>query len=85
MKPGSLVRYLSMMGAAILLMLQTASAADVHVLISAGFYGACWLTAFRSTRASRWVTSIPVGGRWIRLTSLTRAAPWPRECSRPSS
>ena len=40
MKPSSRVRYLSMIGTAILLMLQTASAADVHVLISAGFYGA---------------------------------------------
>ena len=40
MKPSSIVRYLSMIGAAILLMLQTASAADVRVLISAGFFGA---------------------------------------------
>jgi molybdate transport system substrate-binding protein len=39
MNPGSLVRWLSMMGAATLLMLQTASAADLHVMISAGFYG----------------------------------------------
>jgi molybdate transport system substrate-binding protein len=40
MKPGPLVRYLSMIGAAILVMLQTASAADLRVMISAGFYGA---------------------------------------------
>jgi molybdate transport system substrate-binding protein len=40
MKPSSLVRYLSLMGAAILLMAGSAPAADVHVLISAGFYGA---------------------------------------------
>ena len=40
MKPNSLVRYLSMMGAAALLMLEPASAADVRVLISAGFFGA---------------------------------------------
>jgi molybdate transport system substrate-binding protein len=39
MKPGSLVRWLSMIGMATLLMPQTASAADVHVMISAGFYG----------------------------------------------
>ena len=39
MKPGSLVRLLSMTGAAALLMTGAASAADVHVMISAGFYG----------------------------------------------
>jgi molybdate transport system substrate-binding protein len=39
MKPGSLVRLLSMIGAAALLMAGHASAADVRVMISAGFYG----------------------------------------------
>src|SRR5882724_4068379 len=38
MKPRSLVRWLSMIGAATLLMVEAASAADVHVMISAGFY-----------------------------------------------
>ena len=38
MKPRSLVRWLSTFGSA-LLMVQAASAADVHVMISAGFYG----------------------------------------------
>jgi molybdate transport system substrate-binding protein len=40
MKPGSLVRSLSMIGVATMLMLATASAADLHVMISAGFHGA---------------------------------------------
>jgi molybdate transport system substrate-binding protein len=39
MKPALLVRRLSVIGVAALLMLQTASAADLHVMISAGFYG----------------------------------------------
>src|SRR4249919_2024743 len=39
MKPGSLARFLSMMGAAALSMMGTAFAADVRVMISAGFYG----------------------------------------------
>jgi molybdate transport system substrate-binding protein len=39
MTPRSLVRWLSMMGVAALLMVGAASAADVHVMISAGFYG----------------------------------------------
>lgn len=39
MKPRSLVRCLSMLAGAALLMVGTASAADVHVMISAGFYG----------------------------------------------
>jgi molybdate transport system substrate-binding protein len=39
MKSGSLVRFLSMMAVAALSMLGAASAADVHVMISAGFYG----------------------------------------------
>ncbi len=39
MKPRSLVRWLSMIGVASLLMAGAASAADVHVMISAGFYG----------------------------------------------
>jgi molybdate transport system substrate-binding protein len=38
MKPGSLVRWLSMMGIAAPLMVGAASAADVHVMISAGFF-----------------------------------------------
>jgi molybdate transport system substrate-binding protein len=38
MKAGSLVRWLSVAGVATLLMAGTASAADVHVMISAGFY-----------------------------------------------
>ncbi len=39
MKPRSLVRWLSTIGVAALLMVGAASAADVHVMISAGFYG----------------------------------------------
>jgi molybdate transport system substrate-binding protein len=38
MKPRSLVRWLSKLGVAALFITGTASAADVHVLISAGFY-----------------------------------------------
>ena len=38
MKPRSLFRWLSMIGVATLVMVQTAFAADVHVMISAGFY-----------------------------------------------
>ena len=38
MKPRSLVRWLSMIGVATQVMVQTAFAADVHVMISAGFY-----------------------------------------------
>ncbi len=38
MKRRSLVRWLSMIGVTALLMVRAASAADVHVLISAGFY-----------------------------------------------
>src|ERR1700675_1491534 len=40
MKPVSLFRLLSMIGVAALLTVGTASAADVHVMISAGFHGA---------------------------------------------
>jgi molybdate transport system substrate-binding protein len=39
MKPRSLVRWLSMIGGAVLLMATAAPAADIHVMISAGFYG----------------------------------------------
>src|SRR3979490_2894894 len=39
MKPRLLVRWLSVVGVAALSMVGTASAADVHVMISAGFYG----------------------------------------------
>src|SRR5258706_411113 len=39
MKARSLVRWLSMVGVAALSMVGAASAADVHVMISAGFYG----------------------------------------------
>src|SRR6266404_2030167 len=39
MKRRSLVRWLSMIGVTALLMVRAASAADVHVMISAGFYG----------------------------------------------
>ena len=39
MKPGSFVRWLSIIGAAALLMVGRASAAEVRVMISAGFYG----------------------------------------------
>ena len=39
MKPRSFVRWLSIIGAAALSMATAASAADVHVMISAGFYG----------------------------------------------
>jgi molybdate transport system substrate-binding protein len=39
MKPRPFVRWLSMIGAAVLLMVGPASAADLHVMISAGFYG----------------------------------------------
>ena len=38
MKPRSLVRWLSMIGMTTLVMMETAFAADVHVMISAGFY-----------------------------------------------
>lgn len=38
MKPSLLARWLSMLGVAVLLMVGAASAADVHVMISAGFY-----------------------------------------------
>src|SRR5882672_8303851 len=38
MKPRSLVRWLSMIGVTTLVMVETAFAADVHVMISAGFY-----------------------------------------------
>ena len=38
MKPRSLVRWLSMVGVATLVMVETAFTADVHVMISAGFY-----------------------------------------------
>ena len=40
MKPRSPVRWFSTLGVAALLMVQAASAADVNVMISAGFYGA---------------------------------------------
>jgi len=40
MKPGSLVRSISAMGMVALLMVGAASAAEVHVMISAGFHGA---------------------------------------------
>jgi molybdate transport system substrate-binding protein len=40
MKPGSLVRYLSALGVATLLTAGAASAADIRVMISAGFFGA---------------------------------------------
>src|SRR2546425_5669932 len=39
MKPGSFVRGLSRLGLAALVIAGAASAADVHVMISAGFYG----------------------------------------------
>src|SRR3954466_10098740 len=39
MKPMQAVRWLSIIGAAALLMMGRASAADVRVMISAGFYG----------------------------------------------
>jgi molybdate transport system substrate-binding protein len=39
MKPRSLVRWIPTLGVAALLMVQAASGADVHVMISAGFYG----------------------------------------------
>ena len=39
MKPGLLVRWLSMFGVAALLAVRAASAADVQVMISSGFYG----------------------------------------------
>jgi molybdate transport system substrate-binding protein len=39
MKPWSLARWLTRLGVATLLMAGVASAADVHVMISAGFYG----------------------------------------------
>src|ERR1700730_6881029 len=39
MKLRSLVRWLSMIGVTTLVMVETASATDVHVMISAGFYG----------------------------------------------
>src|ERR1700723_4107166 len=39
MKPLRLVRSISMIGMAALLLMKAASAADIHVMISAGFYG----------------------------------------------
>jgi molybdate transport system substrate-binding protein len=39
MKPGSLIRWLSMIGVAALLAVRAASATDVQVMISSGFYG----------------------------------------------
>src|SRR5438874_9350828 len=39
MKPGSLARWLSTLGVVALLTAGAASAADVHVIISAGFHG----------------------------------------------
>jgi molybdate transport system substrate-binding protein len=39
MKPKSPVRWLSLVGGAVLSMATAASAADIHVMISAGFYG----------------------------------------------
>lgn len=38
MKPRPLARWLSIIGAAVLSLMRTASAADIHVMISAGFY-----------------------------------------------
>jgi molybdate transport system substrate-binding protein len=40
MKPASVARWLSALGVAVSLMVGAASAADVHVMISAGFHGA---------------------------------------------
>jgi len=40
MKPASLTRWLSAFGMAVSMMAGVASAADVHVMISAGFHGA---------------------------------------------
>jgi molybdate transport system substrate-binding protein len=40
MKPASPVRWLSTLGVVALLIAGAVSAADVHVMISAGFYGA---------------------------------------------
>src|SRR6202140_1796826 len=40
LQQGSIVRRLSLIGLTVLSMAGTASAADVHVMISAGFYGA---------------------------------------------
>ena len=37
--PGPLVRWLSIVAATVVLLVGTASAADIHVMISAGFYG----------------------------------------------
>src|SRR5215470_4274530 len=39
MKPRSIARWLSTLGVAVLMMVGAASAADVQVMISAGFYG----------------------------------------------
>ena len=40
MKPPRLVRSMSMIGIATLLLMGAASAADIHVMISSGFHGA---------------------------------------------
>ena len=40
MKPVRLVRSISMIGMAALLLMKAASAADIHVMISSGFHGA---------------------------------------------
>jgi molybdate transport system substrate-binding protein len=59
MKPKLLARWLSTLGAAALLMVGAASAADVHVMISAGFYGVYSELgpAFERTSGHRLVTT----------------------------
>src|SRR6202166_3011309 len=59
MEPRSLVRWLFALGVAALLMVGAASAADVHVMISAGFYGVYSELgpAFESASGHRLVTT----------------------------
>ncbi|MGB8895656.1 MAG: substrate-binding domain-containing protein, partial [Pseudolabrys sp.] len=59
MKTRSLARWLSMLGVAALLTVGAASAADVHVMISAGFYGVYSELgpAFESASGHRLVTT----------------------------
>jgi hypothetical protein len=67
MKPSSLARWLSTLGVAALLMAVAASAADVHVMISAGFYGVYSELGPVFERASghRLVTGIPTSVRTL--------------------
>jgi hypothetical protein len=64
MKPTSLVRRLSMIGVAALLAVRAASAADVQVMISSGFYGGMlsWVRLSSARAVTIW--SRPAVHRW---------------------